>query len=95
MKEYFNKLYKGSKNDFYDLVKKNLISNKRMFVVTANPETLMTAENNSNFRNTLLDSNTTIIADGIGIIKGAKMLGYSLPGTIPGVELCSELFKYC
>ena len=95
MKEYFNKLYKGSKNDFYDLVKKNLISNKRMFVVTANPETLMTAENNSNFRNALLDSNTTIIADGIGIIKGAKMLGYSLPGTIPGVELCSELFKYC
>ena len=41
MKEYFNKLYKGSKNDFYDLVKKNLISNKRMFVVTANPETLI------------------------------------------------------
>ena len=95
MKEYFNKLYKGSKNDFYDLVKKNLISNKRMFVVTANPETLMTAENNSNFRNTLLDSNTTIIADGIGIVKGAKMLGYTLPGTIPGVDVCSELFKYC
>lgn len=95
MKEYFNKLYKGSKNDFYGLVKKNLISNKRMFVVTANPETLMTAENNCDFKKALLDDKTTIIADGIGIVKGAKMLGYSLPGTIPGVELCSELFKYC
>ena len=95
MKEYFNKLYKGSKNDFYDLVKKNLISNKRMFVVTANPETLMTAENNCDFKKALLDDKTTIIADGIGIVKGAKMLGYTLPGTIPGVDVCSELFKYC
>lgn len=95
MKEYFNKLYKGSKNDFYDLAKKNLISNKRMFVVTANPETLMTAENNCDFKKALLDDKTTIIADGIGIVKGAKMLGYTLPGTIPGVDVCSELFKYC
>lgn len=95
MKEYFDKLYKNSKNDFYGLVKKNLILNKRMFVVTANPETLMTAENNCDFKGALLDTGTTIIADGIGIVKGAKMLGYTLPGTIPGVDVCSELFKYC
>lgn len=95
MKEYFDKLYKNSKNDFYGLVKKNLILNKRMFVVTANPETLMTAENNCDFKKTLLDDKTTIIADGIGVVKGAKMLGYTLPSTIPGVDVCSELFKYC
>ena len=95
MKEYFNKLYKGSKKEFYDLVKENLISDNRMFVVTANPETLMTAENDCNFKKALLDDKTTVIADGIGIIKGAKMLGYTLPGTIPGVDVCSELFKYC
>lgn len=95
MKEYFNKLYKGSKTEFYNLVKENLISNKRMFVVTANPETLMTAENNCDFKKALLDDKTTIIADGIGIVKGAKMLNYNVEGTIPGVELCSKLFQYC
>ena len=47
------------------------------------------------FKKALLDDKTTIIADGIGIVKGAKMLGYTLPGTIPGVDVCSELFKYC
>lgn len=95
MKEYFNKLYKGSKREFYDIVKENLISDNRMFIITANPETLMTSENNCNLKKALLDDKTTVIADGIGIIKGAKMLGYTLPGTIPGVDVCSELFKYC
>lgn len=95
MKEYFNKLYKGSKKDFYDLIKENLISDNKMFIVTANPETLMTAESICDFKKALLDDKTTIIADGIGIVKGAKMLGYTLPGTIPGVDVCSELFKYC
>ncbi|MGN1310120.1 MAG: WecB/TagA/CpsF family glycosyltransferase [Clostridia bacterium] len=66
-----------------------------MFIVTANPETIMTAEQNENFKEALLDENTTIIPDGIGIVKGAKMLGYQIAETIPGVELCTKLFEYC
>ena len=66
-----------------------------MFIVTANPETIMTAEQNGNFKEALLDENTTIIPDGIGIVKGAKMLGYQVAETIPGVELCTKLFEYC
>lgn len=66
-----------------------------MFIVTANPETIMTAENNENFKKALLDEKTTIIPDGIGIVKGAKMLGYKMEDTIPGVELCTKLFEYC
>lgn len=65
-----------------------------MFIVTANPETIMVAEKNSNLKNALLDKNTTIIADGIGIVKGAKLLGYKVAETIPGVELCTQLLEY-
>ena len=65
-----------------------------MFIVTANPETIMTAEQNGNFKEALLDENTTIIPDGIGIVKGAKMLGYQVAETIPGVELCTKLFCF-
>lgn len=95
MKDYFKKIYRQSAKDFNDVVKSSMINNKKMFIVTANPETLMIAEQDNNFKKTLLDSNTTIIADGIGIVKGAKMLGYKVPETIPGVELCTKLFEYC
>lgn len=72
-----------------------MIHDKKMFVVTANPETLMMAEKNDILKKVLLDSTTTIIADGIGIVKGANMLNYNIAETIPGVELCSQLFEYC
>lgn len=77
------------------MVKKNIVNNKKMFIVTANPETIMTAEKNENFKKALLDEQTTIIPDGIGIVKGAKILGYNAEETIPGVELCTKLFEYC
>lgn len=95
IKKFFEKIYKNTKIEFNKLVKENLKSNNKMFIVTANPETLMIAEQNENFKKALLDSNTTIIADGIGIVKAAKILGYKIPETIPGIELCSKLFEYC
>ena len=95
MIKYFEKIYKGSKNEFHKLVRKNLKSDTKMFIVTANPETLMIAEEDDNLKKALLDNNTTIIADGIGVVKGAKMLNYNIEETIPGVELCSKLFEYC
>lgn len=95
MIKYFEKMYKGSKTEFYKLVKENLKNDAKMFIVTANPETLMVAEENNIFKSALLDNNTTIIADGIGVVKGAKMLNYNVEETIPGVELCSNLFQYC
>lgn len=95
MKDYFEKIYKDSKNKFYKLVKESLKTNNKMFVITANPETLMTAENNDCFKKALLDDTTTIIADGIGVVKGSKYLKYNIKETIPGVELCTKLFEYC
>lgn len=95
MIKYFEKIYKGSKPEFNKLIKENLKNNTKMFIVTANPETLMIAEEDDNLKKALLDNNTTIIADGIGVVKGAKMLSYNIEETIPGVELCSKLFEYC
>lgn len=95
MQEYFKKIYKDSTDSFHSLVKNCLCNNEKMFIVTANPETLMIAENNSNFKSALLDDNTIIIADGIGIVKGSKMLKSNIKETIPGIELCTKLFEYC
>lgn len=95
MKEYFGKIFNKTKSDFYKIIEQKLKSNTKTFIVTANPETLMIAEKNEELKNALLDSNTIIVPDGVGIVKGAKILGYQMNGTIPGVELCSKLFEYC
>lgn len=95
MIKYFNKIYKDSANKFHNLVKEFIVNGDKMFIVTANPETLMTAEDNKVFKNLLLDDKTTIVADGIGVVKGAKLFKYKIKETIPGIELCSKLFECC
>lgn len=94
IKKYIEKTYNKSRDSFHNLVKENLNKDKKMFIITANPETLMIAEDNNEFQKILLDEKTTIVPDGIGVLKGAKMLGIEMKETITGVELCVKLFEY-
>lgn len=94
MNQYFKKIYKKSASEFYIKVKDSLINENKMFIVTANPETLMIAEENEEFKKVLLDKKTIIIPDGIGIVKGANMLGVKIEERIPGVELSEKLLEW-
>lgn len=40
-----------------------------------------------------MDKDTIIVPDGIGVLKGSKLLSYNIKETIPGVELCNDIFK--
>ena len=91
MKSLFEKLYRGSREAFFALTANNLAANNRMFVVTANPEIFMQADHREEIHSLLSDADTTLIADGIGIVKGAQMLGIPLAERIPGVELAEFL----
>lgn len=93
MKRFFEKLYTDSKAAFFELLKTNLTENKRMFVVTANPEVFTNGEKNPEFQKLMLDPKTTVVADGIGIVKGAKIIGLEIKERIPGVDITAELFK--
>lgn len=93
MREYFEKIYSESENEFHELVEKNIKEENKMFIVTANPETLMIAEENSEFKRCLLDNNTVIVPDGIGVVKGMKMLKMKTEGTITGVELAKKIIQ--
>lgn len=95
MKKYFEKLYKNGSEEFYQIVANNLKEKKRMFIVTANPETFTYGENDKNFNKLLKDKNTTLIPDGIGIVKAAKMLNYDLKERIPGIDLANKLLEVC
>ena len=94
MRYFFEKLYKDSKDDFLSLVKKNLTDNGKMFIVTANPEAFMFGENDEEVKNLLLDDNTFVVADGVGIVKGAAMTGVAVKERIPGIDIAEQLLKY-
>lgn len=94
MKRFFNRLFAGDKKAFVEILKDHLCKEKRMFLVTANPEAFMLGKTDSEMETLLLDPETTMAADAIGLVKGGKMVGISLPERIPGVELAQELIKY-
>lgn len=94
MKKYFGRLYNKTKKDFYSLIRENLETDKRMFIVTANPEAFMFGEQDSDVDKLLMDDSTTVVADGIGIVKGANMLNIPIPERIPGVDIAEQLFVY-
>lgn len=93
MRKYFDKIYKGNMDEFSVLLNEKLKNDEKTFIVTANPETLMIAEKRSEFKNILLDKHTTITADGIGVVKGAQMLGYSICDRVTGVDIVKKLFE--
>lgn len=94
MIKYFEKLYKGTKESFLESVKENLKDNRKQFIVTANPEAFMLGEKHSDINELLCDASTTIVADGIGIVKGAGMVGIKVAERIPGVDIAEQLFSY-
>lgn len=94
MQKFFDKLYKSSKEKFLDLLKDNLKQEKRMFIVTANPEAFIFGNQDTEVENLLLDEQTTVVADGVGIVKGAAMIGVTVEERIPGVDIAEKLMEY-
>ena len=58
--------------------------------VTPNPEFLLLAKKNEAFR-AVLGGADLVVADGIGVVKAAKILGRPLKAKIPGIELAQAL----
>ena len=95
MREYIEKIYKKTQKEYHEHIEQRIQNEQKIFIITANPEILMIGEKDKEFDKILLDKETEIVADGIGIIKGAKMLGIDIPERITGVELSEHLMEYC
>lgn len=92
LNKLYQKSFKGTKDEFIKKLEKSLVTQNKEFIVTANPETFMKSLQDENYMNLLQDKKTTIIADGIGIIKTGKILNYDFKERIPGVEITEALF---
>ena len=65
---------------------------KAYYVVTPNPEIVMLARDNEEMLSAVKDAEL-VIADGIGVIYGAKILGRPLRDRIPGIDFTTALLE--
>lgn len=94
MKDYFNKIYQDGFDSFINLLTNRIKNEEKIFVVTANPETLMKGTEIPEFDKVLKSEDTIIVPDGIGVVKAANMLGYPVKERVTGVEIVQELFEF-
>lgn len=85
----------ASKKEILEYIVKNLQNfKKKLYFVTPNPEFLVLANRNDVFKN-ILNRADLALADGVGIIIAAKMMGKRLRERFTGVDLveslCSEV----
>ncbi|EEI25694.1 WecB/TagA/CpsF family glycosyltransferase [Lentilactobacillus hilgardii] len=82
-----------NQEQFESLLKQRIDHHKNTFVVTANPEIVMYARQNRPYE-VLIKKADYIIADGIGIIIGAKLLKDPLQERIAGYDLFVSLLEW-
>ena len=63
------------------------------YAVTPNPEFILAARKDPAFRQALLDADL-VLADGIGVIYSARLLGRPLKGRAPGIEFAQRLVAW-
>lgn len=90
---YLKKVYKGNKTSLYEKINDDIDKGNKQFIITANPETLMNGLEINEFDAILLDEQSLVIPDGIGLIKALQLAGYGDYGRIPGVEFAQLLFR--
>lgn len=95
LKKLFSKTYDKTSDSFYKILDDNLKIKKKTFVVTANPEAFMLAEEDKSYMEMLLDEKTIIVPDGIGLVKAGKILNYKFQERIPGIDIANKLLEYC
>ncbi|OUQ75167.1 WecB/TagA/CpsF family glycosyltransferase [Flavonifractor sp. An100] len=69
-----------------------LEENQFHYVVTPNPEFLLAAEGDREFRN-ILNEADLVLPDGIGVVYSAKILGTPLKGRVPGIEFAQDMLE--
>ena len=79
-------------NEALNLVLLYLEENEKRMIFTPNPEFVINALEDKEFMEILNKSNLNI-PDGIGIVIGAKILGYNMKERVPGYDLTQKIFS--
>ena len=91
MKKYLKDIYPYSKDDYFELLHKDLINGKKRFIVTVNPESIMLADKDEILQKILLDKKVSKTPDGIAIVKACKKLNINITERITGIDIATFL----
>lgn len=95
MKDILEKIYNEEENIFYSILEDLLITNKKKFIITVNPEIIMKSYKNIVIKEMLLNDNNILVPDGISIIKKAKQYNINIKERITGVDISSKALEIC
>lgn len=95
MKAILEKIYNEEENIFYSILEDLLITNKKKFIITVNPEIIMKSYKNIEIKEMLLNDNNILVPDGISIIKKAKQYNINIKERITGVDISSKALEIC
>ena len=89
--KYLKRIYGKSKKDYYKALQTDLKKGNKKFIITANPETLSMAIKDKEIQNMLLDKESSIVPDGIAIVKACKILNVPVTERIAGIDIAEFL----
>ena len=95
MKDILEKIYNEEENIFYSILEDLLITNKKKFIITVNPEIIMKSYKNIEIKEMLLNDNNILVPDGISIIKKSKQYNINIKERITGVDISSKALEIC
>lgn len=81
-----------TRSQFVEQLHEHIKKNEKTFVVTANPEIVMKAVEEPDYKG-LISKATYITADGIGVVKAAGLLGNPLPERVTGYDSMIDLLE--
>lgn len=81
-----------TQEEFVDKLDEHLQNEDKVFVVTANPEIVMKANEEEEYRN-IIQQATYITPDGIGVVKAAKLLNKHIPERVTGYDTMVALLQ--
>ena len=84
--------YSTTMNEFMKELKSRIINEQQTFIVTANPEIVEYALEDSDYRD-MIQTADYIVPDGIGIIIASKILNKPLKERVTGFDMMQELFQ--
>lgn len=93
IKDYLQRVFPGTAAEFSAQAAAALREQKRMFIVTANPEILMHGEQKPEIREILLHTADAITPDGISVVRAMRACGLPATERITGVDLAEALLK--
>ena len=91
--EYLKRVFPGTAEEFCGKAGQALASGGKLFVVTANPEIMMHAEREAEIRELLLSPETTVVPDGVSVVKAMRICGLPAKERVTGVDLADSLLK--